>query len=321
MAALRIHDSASGRVHMAMATLVRFVGILLVAFATGNAWAVIEIDGLGDIDLGTWAPASGSISDSEDFCVAARRGNSSNPGPYAVMVSPLVGTQFELVSVADPGVTIPVSLSFQDIRSGLSVVLTPSVFSSREMTGVANCIGTNNARIGLTIAAGDLALAPPGDYQASFRLTGQGTANRTLSQDFTLTLRTLPVIQISGLDPIDLGIYDGVSDLQGGDDFCVFSNSATGAYTVTASGQGSNGSFAVLGGVAGIPLSVEYDDGSGFVPMVANTPSVQANADDGGIDCTGASSARIRVRALSADMQAADGGIYSGELTLLVAPI
>lgn len=306
---------------MAMATLVRFVGIWFVAFATGSAWAVVAIDGLDDMDLGTWAPASGTLSDSEDFCVAARRGNSSNAGPYAVMVSPLAGAQFELVSVTDPGVAIPVSLSFQDLLSGLSTLLTPSVFSSREMTGVANCIGANNARIEVTIAAGDLALATPGDYRASFRFTGEGTANQTLSQDFSLTLRTLPVIQISGLDPIDLGTYDGVSDLQGGDDFCVFSNSATGAYTVTASGQGSNGSFAVLGGSTGIPLAVEYDDGSGYVPMVANTPSVQANADDGGLDCTGASSARIRVRALSADMQTADGGIYSGELTLLVAPI
>jgi len=237
------------------------------------------------------------------------------------MVEPLAGTVFELLSVTDPGRTIPVAFSFQDLLDGFSEVLVPAVYSPREMNGVRDCVGANNARLQVSAAASDVALAPPGDYQALFRFRGRGTANRSLSEDFAVTLSILQLIRISGLDPIDLGTYAGVDDLRGGDDFCVFSNSPTGMYNLTVSGQGAGGDFIAESAGSRIPLMVEVDDGSGFVGAAPNAPALKNNAASNSLDCGGASNASIRVTARASDMQDLQGGVYSGELTLIVAPI
>ena len=286
-----------------------------------NSWAVVDISGLSDIDFGAWSPGSGVLVANEDFCVAERRGSSANDGPYQVMVAPLVGRTFNLLSVTDPTVSIPAVITFQDLLSNLSEPLVPLVFSPREMTGFANCIGANNARLVVTLASTDVAAVPPGEYESLFRFSGRGTANRILSDDFWVRIQSRPLIRISGLDPIDLGRFDGTNDLRGRDDFCVFSNSPSGTYTLTVTGQGSGGDFLVASGAAQIPLDVEIDDGTGFVPVTPNAPLPQDNASSDGIDCGGSSNAAVRVSARSADLVDAAAGVYSGELTLMVSPI
>jgi hypothetical protein len=189
------------------------------------------------------------------------------------------------------------------------------------MTGFANCIGANNARLVVSLAAADVAVVPPGDYEALFQFTGRGTANRTLSDEFRVRVRSLPLIRISGLDPIDLGPFDGANDMRGSDDFCVFSNAPSGGYTITVSGQGGSGEFIVASGLEQIPIAVELDDGAGFVPVSPNAPQQKSNASSAGLDCGGGSNASVRVSALSADLVDAAAGVYSGELTLMVAPI
>jgi len=294
----------------------------LLWLAAPAAWAVTDIAGLGGVDLGTWTPATGNASNFDDFCVAARRGNSQNPGPYAVRVTPLTGTRFELRSVSNPAAVIPLTLAFQDLIDGGQEALVPATFTVREQTGARTCTGTNNARLIATAASTDILAAPPGEFQGLFRLTARDVppANE-LSRDFSIRLRLAELIRISGLDSIDLGAFDGVQDRRGVDDFCVYSNGLTGRYTVTGTGQGAAGAFRVQSGTASLPFVVEYDDGAGLLPMTPNLPLAKLNAVSTSIDCVGGNNASIRVSIAADDMQQAPPGVYTGEIILLVAPI
>jgi len=239
-------------------------------------------------------------------------------------VSPLAGSTYLLRGVTDPGSVIPFTFVFQDLTDNVQSPLVPNVFTVREQAGVRTCTGSNNARIIASVLPADIAAATPGDYQATFRFTGRGIPSRTeLSRDFTVRLRVPELIRISGLDSIDLGAFDGVNDNQGGDDFCVYSNGLTGRYTVTPSGQGTGGQFEVRAGsvLSGLPVFVEYDDGTGYAPLSANTPASKRNATRASVDCIGGNNAHIRVTISAGDMDDAPSGIYTGEIVLLVAPL
>ena len=127
------------------------------------------------------------------------------------------------------------------------------------------------------------------------------------------------MIQISDLNDIPLGTFDGVNDLIASDDICVYRNNAAATYTVTASG--SSGNFEVDNGIDVIPYQVEYDDSSGFVTLTDSTPIAAANADSSLLDCGGTPVATVRITTLATDMSSASPGLYTDTLTLTVAPI
>ena len=289
--------------------------------ATPSLWAVNDIIGLSSIDLGVWSPAVGNVGGNDDFCVTTDPGlgASGRAGDYGVRVAPLAGSGFDLTPLTAAGPTIPVLITFQDLLSGVTETLVPSVLTARNKTGTLNCTG-NNAQLSVDIGAADLAAVPPGEYLAPLRFSAQ-RANRQQSVDFNARIRVLQLIRISGLDPVDLGTFDGANDALGGDDFCVYTNSADGAYTVTAYTMSPGGALVLASGTALVPYTLEYDDGSGFVPMPTDVPVSRANAFSTGVNCDGGSNASIRVRATNADLRAAPAGNYSSELTLLVSPM
>lgn len=297
-------------------------GFLLLCLATHAAHAVEQIIGLDNLEFGLWSPAQGNVSAADDFCVAAQLASSRKPGPYAVRVTPLTSTVYELRGIVDPNAVIPLTITFQDLMDGISTPLVAATFSPREQTGVLPCSGVNNARLIATALASGIVAAPPGEYQGQFQFTGQSIPPRTqLSRDFQVRLRVAEMIRISGLDSIDLGAFDGVSNRQGEDDFCVYSNGLTGRYTVTGYGQGGDGAFQVASGAGTLPVQVEYDDGSGFVPMAPGAVAPKQNADRVSIDCVGGSTAHLRTTVEAADLRNAPAGTYTGEITLIVAPI
>lgn len=297
-------------------------GFLLLILATCSAHAVEQIIGLDNLEFGLWTPAQGNVSAADDFCVAAQRASSRRPGPYAVRVTPLTSTIFELRGVVDPNAVIPITLTFQDLTDGVTTPLVPATFSPREQAGVLPCSGVNNARLIASALASGIVAAPPGEYQGQFQFTGQSIPPRTqLSRNFQVRLRVAEMIRISGLDPIDLGAFDGVSNRQGEDDFCVYSNGLTGRYTVTGYGQGGNAEFQVASGAGTLPVQVEYDDGTGFVTMAPGAVAQKQNADGVSLDCIGGSNAHLRTTVEAAALRNAPAGTYTGEITLIVAPI
>lgn len=307
---------------MDIATTRRLIAGWMLCAAAPFVWGVNDIVGLSDIDLGAWSPATGTLSGSDEFCVSTDPGlgASGKAGNYGAQVTPLAGSLFELTSTSLPGARIPASIAFEDLIAGVSEVLVPGVLTQRNKNGVLECLGPNNARLSVSLAAADLVAVPPGEYLAPLQFAGQ-RANRRQIADFVARVRVLELIRISGLDPINLGAFEGLGDLRGGDDFCIFSNAASATYTVTAYGQGAAGALTLSSGADELPYALEYDDGSGFVPVPANSPVQRVNAVSGAVDCSGGSNARIRVTASHADLLSAPTGTYSGELTLLVAPL
>jgi hypothetical protein len=310
---------------MVAADLRKTLGLCFVCILCSSppiAMAVDDIVGLDNLDLGLWTPASGNLSGSDDFCVAARLGNSQNPGRYAARVAPLASTVYELRAMADPAIVIPFAFSFQDLTDQVVTPLLPATFTLREQAGVRRCTGTSNARLIATVPSANITAAAPGEYQAMLQFTGQGIPSKTeLSRTFSVRLRLSELIRISGLDSIDLGAFDGVRDRQGTDDFCVYSNGVTGLYTVTGYGQGSDGAFEVASGAGTLPFRLDYDDGGGLLPMTAGVPTQKANATRASIDCIGGNNANLRVTIEANSLRQAPSGTYVGEVTLIVAPI
>jgi hypothetical protein len=306
---------------MDAATLRRLACCLALLVAL-PAMAVQQIEGLGNIDLGLWTPATGNVSAFDDFCVAARLGNSQNPARFAARVSPLNGTVYALRGVTNPANQIAFTFTFQDLTDNVQTPLVPSTYTTREQQAVRTCTGTNNGRIIASVLATTIQAAPPGEYLGQFRFTGQGVPSKTeLSRDFTVRLRFGELIRISGLNAIDLGVFDGVLDRAGSDDFCVYSNGLTGRYTVTGTGQGTGGAFQVSAGVSRLPVSITYDDGAGAVAMTPGVAAQKLNAVSTSIDCIGGTNAQIRASVRASDMRTAASGTYAGVLTLVVAPI
>jgi hypothetical protein len=150
--------------------------------------------------------------------------------------------------------------------------------------------------------------------QGTLGATSQGTLN------ITLTINNL--VQISALDDIALGAYTGVANMTGVDDLCVYSN--TGAYRITATGNGVGSAFHLIGpATAAVPYTVEWADAAGAGTgdlLTTNTPLAGQSGTITTPNCNGGNNARVLVTVNSTDLAPAPAGSYAGVLTLVVAP-
>ena len=295
------------------------VGILaLIALMPAAAGAAINVQAIADIDFGSWSASQGNVSTSSDFCVLSTRGSSGNPRDYAVTGIPWISGSF---AVSGPGgASIPFTLTFTDLVTSSAEQLQPWVRTGRDKTGVANCAGVQNARLTVSFNAVDLAAAPSGSYQQRVFLRAQNNNGFGDFEDFLVRVQISDQVRISDLDPIDLGSFDGSSDLSGDDGLCVYRNSGGSAYTIQADGDGAGGAFTLTNGIATLPYLVDYDDGGGYAGLAAGVAAAMTGANSSAADCGGATNARVRVTVSAVDMSTAAPGAYSGTLTLLVAP-
>lgn len=133
-------------------------------------------------------------------------------------------------------------------------------------------------------------------------------------------------VQISGLSDLSLGTWSGVGDLTGDIAHCVLNTVAPRKFSITASGDGAGGAFALLNGPSSLAIQLLYNPGNGYQAMTTNVALTnlsgqnQAKFDA----CVAGTGTRImlRVQILEADMSAATGGgTHSGTIYLTVAPI
>ena len=147
--------------------------------------------------------------------------------------------------------------------------------------------------------------------------------------DLTITVTVNDEVRISGLSDIT-DVFDGVNDIVGTSAACVYRN-GTGAYAITATGDGgvSSTAFEIDDGTnPGVAYNVEWDDGTGFVPVVSGSQLVGQNTTETGAnDCVsagttsaGPSTANVRVTVPAAGLLANPAGTLTGVLTLEVAP-
>ena len=133
-------------------------------------------------------------------------------------------------------------------------------------------------------------------------------------------------VRLSGLSDINLLNLDPSADALSSQNVCVWSNTATRGYSITATGSGSASAFTLVAGGDTVAYSVEWASATG-----AQTGSALTAGNKGsGFTSTAThqlcstgptASASLIVKLASADLSGMQAGqTYTGTLTLLVEP-
>lgn len=154
----------------------------------------------------------------------------------------------------------------------------------------------------------------------------QGMVGATSTGSVTITASVPARARISNLNDVSFVNQDPASAASSAQNVCVWSNTATKAYTITASGSGSGNAFTLTNGTATVPYGVEWAASTGQTSgTVLNTGTVSGSITSTATHQTCASgpsaSASLIVKMTAADLGSmAAGSNYTGTLTLLIAP-
>ena len=181
--------------------------------------------------------------------------------------------------------------------------------------------GRASPRLAMLSAALACALAPTPSFAAS-----QGTLGATSSGNITITASVPNRARITGLSDVTFALQDPNTAASNAQDVCVWSNTATKAYTITATGSGASSAFTLSNGSGTVPYSVEWASSSGQASgsgLTAGTasPSLTSGAVNQTCSSAPAASASLIVKMATVDLGTMSAGSnYTGTLTLLVSP-
>jgi hypothetical protein len=180
-----------------------------------------------------------------------------------------------------------------------------------------------NARrklVGAALAA--MVMAPAGTAFAST----QGSLGTTSTGSVSISASVPSRVRISGLSDVAFTNVDPGVDASNAQNVCVWSNTATKGYRVTATGSGTANAFTLANGALTVPYSVEWSASSGQTGGTAlstGTPLTSLVSTATNVNCASgpSSSASLIVKVGSASLQTMNASTsYTGTLTLLVAP-
>ena len=191
-----------------------------------------------------------------------------------------------------------------------------------------NCKNGVNCEIQLLINSSEMERAQAGDYTGNFRATLMGGTSGTnkKSKNFVATVTIADIVQISGLNIVDLGSYAGApGDLVQESFFCVYSNNSLAGYNVliSSSYQDAGGNFFIKDAAQtkSIPYGLQFKDdtlpGGGTSVGLTAISGIGDNTD---ANCSGTDNAKLTVTILDADLQASSADSYDDTLILLVSP-
>lgn len=163
-------------------------------------------------------------------------------------------------------------------------------------------------------------------YSAPAVAATDGDLGATSTGSVLITASVPNRARISKLVNIDFSSQDPATAALSSQNVCVWSNTATHAYTITATGSGSANAFTLSNGTATVPYSVQWasslDQTSG-TPLTAGTASSSLTSGATQQFCSSgpAGSASLIVGIGTTDLGAMTAGSsYTGTLTLLVSP-
>lgn len=138
-------------------------------------------------------------------------------------------------------------------------------------------------------------------------------------------LQAADKVRVSSLKAVDFGQLSGVGDRRVSQSICAFSSSATKGYSITASGTGEGGSFALNSTAAYLPYEVLWSDNSGQssgTSLIPGTPrgGFQSTASQHFCMSGPSSSASLIIVIRSAAIESARAGSYSGTLQIVISP-
>jgi hypothetical protein len=154
------------------------------------------------------------------------------------------------------------------------------------------------------------------------RAATQGNIGANSTGSTTISARSGIFIWITGLDDLDFGTWNGSSNLTRDSFHCVGTNQATRRFNIRAVGSGAGGAFTLSNGSGGtLAFSAAYRSATGanraLAPNVVQTGHVGVALSA----CrAGSQTMRLRLTISTGQFGAARDGVYTGTLTLTVAP-
>ena len=303
---------------------------------------VIFSPSFSNFDFGIWN-GQGDVSISQTACIISFSGNITNRRNYRMrarmnLPAPSTATPFQLYNTINSTYSVPATVDVRDLHAGSGIVSLIADSFSNTMT-YQGCIfgaGGPNAELTMSIQAANLYQVPAGLYQLSMDIEARrannsgGLTNDGATQSGLLGTIAIPsLVQVSRMDNINLGTYDGISPIISyNEPFCIYTN--TSSYTLTPSSTTSGagvGSFALdssgnrleytvrVNNSADASLGTQLTNGQTSPSMIANqtTPlSVNCNAID---------NAAVYLEFTGTQLQSAPPGNYSAVLNLMVSPI
>jgi hypothetical protein len=295
-------------------------GLLLFPVA---ALARIDLSPLASTLTLNWT--GGDIVQAVDYCVLSILENQPTGTTridYDVTVS--IGGTGAPYTLASGANTVPLTFVWRDLVAGVDYPLAPNTTTPEVLEGATNgCPTGNNGRLTLTIAAADLAAVVPGTYARTFDVvvTHSNKGRKTRAGTLTVNVTIPSVLQLSGLQDIALGMWDGLNDMAGADSMCIYINSA-GLYSVTATGSGPGGAFAVSNAGQNLAMTVTWNDGTGAVALAPGvTLANRANSNSASPSCSShaADNGTLGVLVTAATLNASPiTGNFAGTITLTV---
>lgn len=152
--------------------------------------------------------------------------------------------------------------------------------------------------------------------QGSMGSTSTGTVSITATVPNRALITSLADVSFANADP-----SAAVSNSQGP---CVWSNTATRKYTITASGSGTAGAFTLTDGTVVVPYSVSWANSanaSSPSALTAGTATAALVASATNISCSAGVDSTLKVGIAASDLQnMVATNSYQGTLTLVVTP-
>jgi hypothetical protein len=155
----------------------------------------------------------------------------------------------------------------------------------------------------------------------------QGTFGATSTGSVTINASVPGRVRISGLSDVTFSSVDPSADATDAQNVCVWSNTSTRGYSITATGSGAGGAFTLASGaLPAVPYAVEWAPSSGQASgtgLAAATALTGQTSTAINSDCSAgpAASASLVVSIGSSTLQSMSAGVtYNGTLTLVVAP-
>ncbi len=154
----------------------------------------------------------------------------------------------------------------------------------------------------------------------------QGTLGSTSTGSISIGASVPNRVQISGLTDVAFTNQDPSVAASNAQNVCLYSNTSTKGYNVTATGSGASSAFTLSNGAATVPYSVEWAGSSGQSSGTALTTSaaltgLTSTATNPTCSAGPSSTASLVVKITAANLQGMQAATsYTGTLTLVVAP-
>ena len=181
--------------------------------------------------------------------------------------------------------------------------------------------GTAGKRLALLGAALATAFTSAPAFAAS-----QGSLGATSTGSVSITASVPSRARITGLTDVDFTNQDPGTAASSAQNVCVWSNTATKGYTLTATGSGTASAFTLTNGSGTVPYTVEWAATSGQTTGTAvttgtATSTLTTTAVNQTCSAAPTSTSSLIVRVSTAALGTMDAGSsYTGTLTLVITP-